>query len=113
MIKEKPEEEHERLNVLMGPLFDMWRKFQNAFARVGIEKLELTDEDSEACACLMEATGTDSGRAFASLLRYIPVERVTRRVVHMAASVMEYEGVQGVPLEGLRARFDRIPKGEA
>jgi hypothetical protein len=107
------EEEHERLDGLMSPLFDIWLKFRDDFARVAIEKLDLTDEDAEACARLMEATGTDGGGAFAYLMRHIIDERIAREVGHMAASVMEYEGVRAVRYEGIRARYDRIPKGEA
>jgi len=106
------EEEHERLDVLMSTLFDMWLKFRDDFARAAIERLNFTDENAEACARMMEITGTDSGRAFAYLMRHIIDERIARRTVHMAASVMEYEGVQAVQYEGLHERYDRIPKGE-
>lgn len=107
------EEEHERLDGLMSPLLDIWLKFRDDFARTAIEKLDLTDEDAAACACVMEATGTDSGGAFAYLLRHIVDERIARKVLHMAVAVMEYEGVQAVRYEGIRERYDRIPKGEA
>ncbi len=107
------EEELERLDELQGPLFDLWLKFREDFARTAIESLDISDEDAEKCARMMEAGGTDAGRSFAYLMRHIADERRARKVLHMAAAVMEHEGVRSLRYEGIRERYERIPKGDA
>lgn len=67
-----PEDREEfRIENAVNPLFDMWLRFEAAFGDRAIDRLDVTDEDAEAAARRMEATKTDSGAAFAYLLRSI------------------------------------------
>lgn len=91
-----PDDDDLRLEELCGPLFDLWLRFEKAFARVAIDKLEVSDEDADAFASIMERTNADSGKAFAYLMRHIKDERMMRRVFHMAEAVFESQRNAGM-----------------
>lgn len=102
------------LNERCGPLFDLFLRFEKAFARLAIERLDITDEDAEAFAVIMAET--DAGAAFAYLMRHIKTERVMRRVCHMAAAVFESRRSAGIDrdmiqMSELGGDFDKLHGG--
>lgn len=112
-----PEDPEERIDRLCAPLFDLWVRFERAFARVAIDRLDLGEEDAEACARIMEACQSESGRAFAYLLRNIRHERAVRRMLHMAQAVFEGERAAGgapsmIGIDEIVRRYQRR-KGDA
>lgn len=86
-----PTQEQDRLDALCEPLFELFLRFQNAFARAAIDKMKVSDEDAEQIAQMMEGRdesrpeGSPIGRAFAYLMRHIARERLLRTVSHEPA----------------------------
>lgn len=110
-----PEEREElRLENATGPLFDMWLRFEAVFADRAIDRLDISDEDAEAAVKRMEAGGTESGRAFAYLLRRIPHRRRLRALCHKASAVWEASGTrEALSIPEIHERYAKLPKGEA
>lgn len=102
-----------RLENATSPLFDMWLRFQDAFANRAIDRLDISDDDAEAAAKLMDDSGPD-GEAFASLLRRIPSQRITRRLHHQVSAVWAASGTsEAMSIEQIVDRYEKLPKGEA
>lgn len=85
-----------RLNERCGPLFDLFLRFEKALARLAIDRLDITDDDAEAFAVVMAGTGTDSGAAFAYLMRHIKTERMLRRLCCVAMATFESRAASGM-----------------
>lgn len=100
-----------RLENATSPLFDMWLRFQDAFANRAIDRLDISDDDAEAAAKLMD--GSD-GQAFASLLRRIPSQRIMRRLHHQVSAVWAASGTsEPMSIEQIVDRYEKLPKGDA
>lgn len=110
-----PEEREEfRVENAINPLFDMWLRFEGAFGDRAIDRLDISDEDAEIAAKRMEAGGTESGRAFAYLLRSIANRRRTRVIHHMVTAVWEASGTpESMSIEEVYDRYSKLPKGDA
>lgn len=106
------DEEYERLESLHSPMFDLWLRFRSAFARLAIEKYNLSDGDAEACAALMEET--EAGRAYGYLLRNVQDDRMARMMFAKVEAVWAYEGkARGMNLSDVVTEFAKLPKGES
>lgn len=110
-----PEEaEALRIENATNPLFDMWLRFVGVFGDRAIDKLDVSDADADLVAAQMEAGGTESGRAFAYLLRSIGDRRRQRMLHHMVDSVWAAEGdKKSMGIDEIRERYDKLPKGNA
>ncbi len=108
------EREEFRIENATSPLFDMWLRFEGAFGDRAIDRLDISDEDAEAAAKRMEVGGTESGRAFAYLLRSIANRRRTRMIHHMVTAVWEAGGTrESMSIQEIADRYAKLPKGEA
>lgn len=106
--------EEYRLENAINPLFDMWLRFEGAFGDRAIDRLDISDEDAEAAAKTMEAGGTESGRAFAYLLRSIANRRRTRVIFHKVSAIWAAAGTsEPLSLPEIHERYEKLPKGEA
>jgi hypothetical protein len=102
-----------RLENAIGPLFDMWLRFENVFADRGIDRLDISDEDAEAAAKMMEGHAP-SGDAFAHLLRQIPHRRRLRLFSHKIESVWAASGThEMLSISEVHERYAKLPKGDA
>ena len=110
-----PEDREEfRVENALNPLFDMWLRFEAAFADRAIDRLDITDEDAEAGAKLIEKNSGPAGAAFAHLLRRIPKRRLTREMFHKVSAVWAASGKQeGMSIKEVYERYEKLPKGEA
>ncbi len=110
-----PEEREEfRIENATSPLFDMWLRFEGAFGDRAIDRLDISDEDAEAAAKRMEAGGTESGRAFAYLLRSIANRRRLRVISHKVTAVWEASGTrESMSIPEIHERYAKLPKGDA
>lgn len=107
-------EEEERLDNLTNPLFQLMLRFESAFARLAIDRYDISNEDAEKVAVQMESTDTDGGRAFAYLMRRIPNERVLRKISYMVSAVWASEGSKrGMSLTEIGETYAKLPKGDA
>lgn len=79
-----------------GRLFDLFLRFERAFTRLAIDRLDTTDADAEAMAVIMERANSSAGCAFAHFMRHIKHERVMRRVSHAAEAVYEARRAAGM-----------------
>lgn len=108
------EREEFRIENTFSPLFDLWLRFEGAFGDRAIDRLDVSDEDAEAAATQMEAGGTESGRAFAYLLRSIANRRRTRMIHHMVTAVWEAGGTrESMSIQEIADRYAKLPKGNA
>jgi hypothetical protein len=92
-----------RLNELIGPLFDLFLRFEKAFSRLAIDRYDISDEDAEAAAQLLLKSDDDKcsmGPAFVYFLRHVKMQRIFRQLAH------RFEAVKGEG-EGLM-RIDEI-----
>jgi hypothetical protein len=104
--------EHMRIENATSPLFDMWLRFEAAFCDRAIDRLDITDEDAEAMAKIME--GSPSGDAFAYLLRQLPHRRRLRELSHKASAVWAAGGApEMMSIPEVHDRYAKLPKGEA
>lgn len=111
-----PEEQEElRLEELSSPLFDLLIRFEHAFARLAIDKYDLSDEDAEKMAAKIAGVGGPGGMgdAFAYFLRRIPGERNMRRLGHMFAAVSATQTVEMISIPDLVNEYNKLQKGEA
>lgn len=110
-----PEEREEfRIENATSPLFDMWLRFEGAFGDRAIDRLDVSDEDAEITAKRMEAGGTESGRAFAYLLRSIANRRRLRVLWHKVTAVWEASGSrEPMSIPEIHERYAKLPKGNA
>lgn len=110
-----PEDREEfRVENAISPLFDMWLRFEGAFGDRAIDRLDISDEDAEAAAQRMEASATESGRAFAYLLRSIANRRRTRVIHHMVSAVWAANGTpESMSMDEVCDRYAKLPKGDA
>ena len=108
-----PEEREEmRIGQVMGPLFDMWLRFEDVFADRAIDRLDVSDEDAEAAAKRME--GGPSGDAFAYLLRHIATRRILRKLAHKASAVWAAgDAGEMMSIPEIHERYAKLPKGDA
>ena len=103
-----------RIENAINPLFDMWLRFEGAFGDRAIDRLDVSDEDAEVAAKGMEVGGTESGRAFAYLLRSIANRRRMRAIHHMVTAVWEASGTrESMSIPEIHERYEKLPKGEA
>lgn len=109
-----PEEREQwRLEEVGNPLFDMWLRFCDVFADRAIDRLDVSDEDAEAMAKMMEGS-TSMGDAYAYLLRCIPDRRIQRELHHKVSAIWAASGAcDPLPIEEIHARYEKLPKGEA
>ena len=110
-----PEEREEfRIENAINPLFDMWLRFEGVFGDRAIDRLDISDEDAEAAARRMEVGGTESGRAFAYLLRSIANRRRLRVISHKVTAVWEASGTrESMSIPEIHERYAKLPKGDA
>jgi hypothetical protein len=102
-----------RIEDVTSPLFDMWLRFEAAFANCAIDRLDITDEDAEAMAKKMEHVET-SGAAFAHLLRQIPHRRRLRELGHKASAIWAASGKgEALSIPEIHERYAKLPKGNA
>jgi hypothetical protein len=106
--------EEARVERVISPLFDMWLRFEQAFARRAIDQLDVSDEDAETAAKQMEATNTASGSAFAYLLRHIADARLMRLHWYKVAAVWAASGTSGsLAYPEVYERYEKLSKGDA
>jgi hypothetical protein len=107
-----PEEREEaRVDDAIDPLFDMWLRFEDAFADRAIDRLDVSDADAEVAAKKME--GTPSGAAFAYLLRHIASRRMLRALSHKVSAVWAAGAPEVLSFPEIHARYAKLPKGDA
>ncbi len=95
-----PEEREEyRLNELIGPLFDLMLRFEKAFARLAIDKCDLSDADAEAAAKMFGDGKSDGhmGPAFAYFLRQVKITRILRTLAHQFEVVRGDDAMLSLP----------------
>lgn len=103
-----------RIENATSPLFDMWLRFEGVFGDRAIDRLDISDEDAEAAAQRMEIGGTESGRAFAYLLRSIANRRRLRVICHKVTAVWEASGTrESMSIPEIHERYAKLPKGDA
>lgn len=109
-----PEDREEmRLENATSPLFDMWLRFESAFADRAIDRLDISDEDAEAVAKKMEKIGS-GGAAYAHLLRHIAHGRRLRELSHKVSAIWEASGDRGpLSIPEVHERYAKLPKGNA
>ena len=109
-----PEEREEfRIENATSPLFDMWLRFEGVFGDRAIDRLDISDEDAEIAAKRMEAGGTESGRAFAYLLRSIANRRRLRVIGHKVTAIWEASGTrESMSIPEIHERYAKLPKGD-
>jgi hypothetical protein len=109
-----PEDREElRLENATSPLFDMWLRFEEAFANRAIDRLDISDADAEAAAKRMEG-GSPAGASFAHLLRQIPHRRRVRELFHKVSAVWEASGTrEPMSIPEVHERYAKLPKGAA
>jgi hypothetical protein len=110
-----PEEcEEFRIENSTNPLFDMWLRFEGVFGDRAIDQLDISDEDAEVAARRMEVGGTESGRAFAYLLRSIANRRRLRVLSHKVSAVWAASGKsEAMSIPEIHERYEKLPKGDA
>ena len=110
-----PEDREEfRIENATSPLFDMWLRFEGAFWDRAIDRLDVSDEDAEVAAKRMEVGGTESGRAFAYLLRSIANRRRLREISHKVSAVWAASGTsESMSIPEIHERYEKLPKGVA
>lgn len=98
-------------------LLDFVLQFERQFGEMAIDRCDLSDDECEELAAHLSRPrrdGADLGQLFALLLRRVKHERAARVVGHMVRAVWAHEGhEQGINVADLRARYDRIPKGNS
>jgi hypothetical protein len=108
------EREEARVDDAIDPLFDMWLRFEDAFADRAIDRLDVSDADAEVAAKKMESGGTASGAAFAYLLRRISSQRILRDLSHKASAVWAASGEsEPLSIPEVYERYAKLPKGDA
>lgn len=107
-----PEQREEaRIEDATSPLFDMWLRFEGAFADRAIDRLDVSDEDAEAAAKKMEGVG-EAGAAFGYLLRQIPHRRRLRDLSHKASAIWAASGTsEALSIPEIHDRYAKLPKG--
>lgn len=105
--------EEERLNDLIGPLFDLWLRFESAFGRLAIDRFDISDEDAEAFAKHMEESGTDGSRAFAYMLRQIKMARILRSISHRVTAIWAVQGERPLSMEDIATEYAKLGEGKA
>lgn len=106
--------EEARIEEVMSPLFDMWLRFEDAFADRAIDRLDVSNEDAETAAKKMESGGTASGAAFAHLLRNISSRRMLRELSHKANAVWASSGTsEPLSIPEIHDRYAKLSKGSA
>ena len=110
------EREQARIENATSPLFDMWLRFEAAFGALAIDRFDVSDEDAETAAKMME--GTPSGDAFAYLLRSIKDRRLLRELSHKAIAVWATSEAVGGTSEAMsipeiHERYAKLSKGDA
>lgn len=106
-LSDELEDKHE-------PLFRMFLRFTDVFANRAIDKLDITDEEAERVAMVMEKTETPMGGAYAYLMRSIAQIRRMRQINHMVSAIWAHEGATTpVPMSEIAERYAKIPKGDA
>jgi hypothetical protein len=106
--------EEERLEKVTEPLFDMWLRFERAFARLAIDRLDVSDDDAEKMAVRMEASDTESGRAYAYLLRGIARARTMRVVLHRVDAIWAAAGTrEPLSMQDIAERYGKLQAGKA
>ena len=108
------EREEFRIENAISPLFDMWLRFEGVFGDRAIDRLDISNEDAEAAAKGMEASGTEAGRAFAYLLRSIANRRRIREISHKVSAVWAASGTsESMSIPEIHERYAKLPKGDA
>jgi len=104
--------EYFRVENATSPLFDMWLRFEGVFCDRAIDRLDISDEDAEAMAKIME--GNDGGDAFAYLLRRIPYRRILRELAHKVDAIYATGNAPEVmSIPEVHERYAKLPKGDA
>lgn len=104
--------EEYRVEQLTSPLFDLWLRFEKAFARIAMDRLGVSDADAEAAAKQMGECGADSGSAYAYLLRHIKTERIMRGFYAKWSAVQEAGmGKECMSIDEVHSQFAKLSAG--
>ena len=103
-----------RVENATSPLFDMWLRFEAAFANRAIDRLDISTRMPKPRPRRWRAGHGPEGAAFAHLLRQIPHRRILRAFCHKANAVWAAGGVpEMLPIAEVHERYEKLPKGEA
>lgn len=103
--------EEYRVEQLTSPLFDLFLRFERAFTRLAIDKLDITDADAESAAAVMGET--EGGRAFAHFLRRIKGDRCMRVLGARAVAVFAAGAPECMTFEEINERYAKLHPGSA
>jgi hypothetical protein len=108
--------EQYRVEQLTDPLFDLWLRFEKAFTRLAMDRLNISDEDAEAAAKQMDGCDSDSARAYAYLLRQVRLDRWMRGFAHRAAVVWATNrdlAEVALSFDDVEREYAKLDKGQA